>query len=176
MNIENAYKIEIDGQSDVTRAIIKKIIRRAEELPFSEHPYNHVVEAREEAGFSSWETAGEDHQIAAKKSLGHWAFRVIADGTASMMVEVIRLMLIAKQTDDDAIEEPSDLAAAANDVFTSLPYLQLVINGFMQNLDFDRVGEALFQHGRKMAEARAEEEAAAEAAKAKVMRAHPTTN
>jgi hypothetical protein len=200
---ENIYKksLNVHGEpNSPTEKFSRKLKKRAEELPFSAHPYHEVLSARNEQGFESWEAAGDEHKNQATAALGGWAFDVFAASAAETLSDILRLASAANRigktftetydahfntgvSDDDDDDEQEMhpgliLERAADEVMSDMSWIRDAVQHFVNNaVDYEQVGQELFAHGCKLEAAIAKETAAAEAAKAKVMRAqHPTTN
>ena len=145
--------------NDATKNTLENFRRKATELPFSAHPYNGMKEGLKRLGKTEWD---EEHKKSALGALVMWVMGIVGNSAATTLNEIVALMNIAVATEDDENKK------AADEMASSMSFLESVLRCFMGSLDFEYIAEQLFEDGLKIEKERAEEEAAAEAAKAKV--------
>jgi hypothetical protein len=107
-------------------------------------------------GKTEWD---EEHRTAAIGGMTFWAIGIIGTSIATVLNEIMALVKIA---DEHGEEE------AVHNMMTSMTFVENICRLFMDEIDFKAVATALFEDGERIERERREEEAAAEAAKAKV--------
>jgi hypothetical protein len=147
---------KVNGQTAHT---LENFRRKAKEMPFSAHPYAGVKKGLTLLGQSEWTEEERESAIAA---IAIWATTIVGQSTAVVLNEIVELMRIAANTGEEEHKK------AADDMASSMNYVETLAQAFMTEIDFKYIGEQLFEDGERMEKERAEEEAAAEAAKAKV--------
>lgn len=145
--------------NDATANTLENFRRKAAEIPWDAHPYAMAVEGREKLGMKEWT---EEHRRDATAAMVLWVTMIVGKSMASTLNEMVALMRIASETGDEEHKK------AADEMASSMTFIENVFRTFMMSIDFEYVGEQLFADGEKMEKERAEEFAAAEAAKAKV--------
>ena len=145
--------------NDATINTLENFRRKAAELPFSAHPYSSMKEALARLGKTEWD---EEHRKSAMSAMVMWVMSIVGNSVATTLNEIVGLINIAAETGDEAHKK------AADDMVSSMAFTESVFRSFISSVDFDYVAEQLFEDGAKLEKERAEEEAAAEAAKAKV--------
>jgi hypothetical protein len=144
--------------NEATQNVLENFRRKASELPFDAHPYSANRKALKQLGLSEWD---DEHRAAACKALTIWVVSVVGNSIATVLNEIVALMQIANEGDEEQKK-------AAVEMSTSMNFVESMAKGFMHSIDFDYIAEQMFEEGLKIEKERAEEEAAAEAAKAKV--------
>ena len=120
-----------------TKITLDKFRLRAAELPFEAHPYSAAKKALELTGDSEWKP---DTREAAIKQISVWARNITGQALATVMNEINAVIADAKE---------HDAHAAANNLNTSLPFVEDVFNSFLNDFDADYVAEQLFEDGLK---------------------------
>lgn len=145
--------------NDATNNTLENFRRKAADLPFSAHPYSGMLAGLKMLGKTEWD---EEHKTEALHALAMWVTTIVGNSAATTLNEIVALMRIAVETGDEEHKKTADEMAS------SMNFVESVFRTFMSAIDFEYVAEQLFADGEKIAKERAEEEAAAEAAKAKV--------
>lgn len=145
--------------NEATQNTLEQFRKKAAEIPFDAHPYAMALEGRKKLGLNEWT---EEHRRDATAAMVLWVTMIVGKSIASTLNEIIALMRIAVESED------ADNKKAADDMASSMTFVENVFKTFMASIDFGHVAEQLFADGEKMEKERAEEFAAAEAAKAKV--------
>lgn len=175
MNNENeneALKLEytVGGMPQVTNAtqlVLCRLKKKAAELPLSAHPYSDVLERREQLGLTEW---NDKHTAAAQHGLSEWAVETVGRSMAEVIAELVKVVRAGEESYDDQVKE------ATQNLGTSLEFIMMISKCFFESINFAEIGEELFKDGEAAYKQRAEEEAAAEAAKARVRRTAPSAN
>ena len=155
----------MDTVNEATRGTLEQFRKKAAEIPFDAHPYAMALEGRKKLGLDEWT---EEHRRDATAAMALWVTMIVGKSIASTLNEIIALMQIAVETED------AEHKKAADDMASSMTFVENVFKTFMASIDFQYVGEQLFADGERTEKERNEEFAAAEAAKAKVTRAKET--
>jgi hypothetical protein len=121
-----------------TKVTLDKFRLRAEELPFEAHPYSAAKKALELAGDSEWTP---DTRAAAIKQMAIWTRGITGQALATVMNEINAVINDAKE---------HDAHAAANNLNTSLPFVEDVFNSFLNDFDANYIAEQLFEDGLKI--------------------------
>lgn len=145
--------------NEATTSTLEQFRKKASEIPFDAHPYSMALEGRKKLGLDEWT---EEHRRDATAAMVLWVTMIVGKSIASTLNEIVALMKIAVETETDENKK------AADDMASSMTFVENVFKTFMMSIDFEHVAEQLFADGEKMEKERAEEFAAAEAAKAKV--------
>lgn len=148
--------------NEATQNTLEQFRKKAGEIPFDAHPYALALEGRKKLGLSEWT---EEHRNDATAAMALWVTMIIGKSIANTLNEIVALMRIATET------ETEENKKAAEDMASSMTFVENVFRSFMNAIDMQHVAEQLFADGEKMEKERAEEFAAAEAAKAKVAKA-----
>ena len=148
--------------NDATANTLENFRRKASELPFDSHPYAAALSGRKKLGLSEWTEEARGHALAA---MAMWITTIVGQSIVNVLNEMVALMRIAVET------ETEEHKKAADDMASSMTFVESVFKSFMKAIDFEHVAEQLFADGERIEKERAEEFAAAEAAKAKVARA-----
>lgn len=142
--------------NNATQQTLDNFRRKAEELGWSQHPYARSKEKLAALGKTEWDA---EHRDAAIAALTFWAISIIGESMALVLNEIMALVKIA----DEHGEEK-----AVHNMMTSMNFVENICKFFMDQIDFKAIATALFEDGQRIERERVEEEAAAEAAKAKV--------
>jgi hypothetical protein len=142
-----------------TQQTLENFRKKAADLPWSAHPYAASRKGLDRLGKTEWD---EEHRNGAIGAMTIWIASIVGNSLASTMNEIVALMRIAAETGDEEHKK------AADEMATSMNFLESVCSSFMETVDAQYIAEQIFEDGVKMEKERAEEEAAAEAAKAKV--------
>lgn len=142
-----------------TQHTLENFRRKAAEMPWSAHPYCGVKKGLTALGKTEWT---DEDRAGATAAIGIWATTIVGNSTAMVLNEIVGLMQIAANTGEDEHKK------AADDMASSMNFLECVLSSFMSEIDFRHLAEQLFEDGVRIEKERAAEEAAAEAAKAKV--------
>jgi hypothetical protein len=145
--------------SDATKNTLANFRKKAAGLPFSAHPYSGMRAGLEKLGKTEWD---DEHKKSALSALVMWVVGIVGQSAASTMNEIVELMRIAVETENEEHKK------AADEMASSMSFLEAVFGAWMHSIDFDYIATQLFEDGQKLEKERADEEAAAEAAKAKV--------
>jgi hypothetical protein len=121
-----------------TKITLDKFRQRAEALPFETHPYSSAKKALKLTGGGEWTP---DTRAAAIKQMAIWARGITGQALATVMNEINAVIADAKE---------HDAHAAANNLNTSLPFVEDVFNSFLNDFDADYVAEQLFEDGLKI--------------------------
>lgn len=148
--------------NDATRGTLERFREKAKDLPWSAHPYAMLVESRNKLEIKEWDTESRSDAVAA---MAMWVTMIVGKSMANTLNEIVALMRIAVETGDEEHKK------AAEEMATSMSFVEKVFSVFMSSIDFHHVAEGLFDDGVKMEKERNDEFAAAEAAKAKVAKA-----
>jgi hypothetical protein len=135
---------------------------KAADLPYDSHPYATAAKGLEKLGLTEWT---EEHREGATAAMALWVTMIVGNSIASVLNEIVALMRIAAETGDEEHKK------AADNMASSMTFVENVFKTFMASVDFEYVAEQLFTDGEKIEKERREEFAAAEAAKAKVAKA-----
>lgn len=145
--------------NDPTINTLENFRRKSKEIPWEAHPYAVSKKALLRLGKTEWD---EEHKKSAIAALAMWVTTVVGSGIACSLNEMVELMRIAAETGDEGHKK------AADELASSMNFVEGWAKFFMSSIDFEYVAEQIFADGEQMEKERAEEEAAAEAAKAKV--------
>lgn len=148
--------------NEATQKTLDNFRRKAEDLGWAEHPYQKTKEKLRALGEEQW---SPEHKEAAIAAIVFWAMSVMGGSVAVVLNEIMALVKIADEHGENE---------AVENMMTSMNFVEGVFRCFMSQIDFHEIATALFEDGEKMERERLEEEAAAEAAKAKV-RAYAAT-
>lgn len=124
-----------------TKVTLSKFRLRAEELPFEAHPYSTAKKALKLLTKDSKWTP--ETRAAAIKQLAKWTRSIAGQALAEVMNEINAIINAAKE---------HDAHAAANNLNTSLPFVEDVFNSFLNDFDANYVAEQLFEDGLKIDE------------------------
>lgn len=142
-----------------TQQTLDNFRKKAADLPWSAHPYAASRKGLDRLGKTEWD---EEHRDGAIGAMAIWIGTIVGNSLASTLNEIVALMRIAAETGDEEHRK------AADEMASSMSFLESVCSSFMEAVDVKYIAEQIFEDGLKMEKERAEEEAAAEAAKAKV--------
>jgi hypothetical protein len=142
-----------------TQNTLDNFRRKAADMPPSDHPYVTMRKGLTKLGKTEWEQEDKDAAITA---LAMWATAIVGNSVVMVLNEIVDLMRIAAGTGDEEHKK------AADEMASSMKFAESVFDQFMHTVDFKYVAEQLFEDGVKAESERLAEEAAAEAAKAKV--------
>lgn len=148
--------------NEATQATLERFRKRAADIPWDAHPYAMALEGRKKLGLSEWT---EEHRNDATSAMVLWVTMIVGKSMANTLNEIVALMRIAVETENPEHKK------AADEMASSMSFIENVFASFMSSIDFQYVGEQLFADGERMEKERNEEFAAAEAAKAKVAKA-----
>lgn len=148
--------------SEATQSVLSQFRKKAEELPYDAHPYATAAKGLEKLGLTEW---SEEHRDGATEAMALWVTMIVGKSITSTLNEMVALMRIAAETGDEEHKK------AADEMASSMTFVENVFKTFMESVDFRYVAEQLFADGEKLEKERREEFAAAEAAKAKVVKA-----
>jgi hypothetical protein len=149
----------MNSVNKATQDTLANFRRKAAELPFSQHPYAASRKGLTQLGKTEWD---DEHKKGAIGAMVIWVTTIVGSSMANTLNEMVALMQIAANTGEEEHKK------AADELASSMNFVESVFSHFMSSVDFNHVAEQLFADGLKMEKERAEEEAAAEAAKAKV--------
>ena len=138
-----------------TLQTLEQFKKKANEVPFAEHPYAASKKGLEKLGRTGWD---EEHRDGAIGAMALWVKTVLVGSVVVVLNEIVALMKIAAETGDDEHQK------AGNNMAESMMFVERVMEHYIESVDCRHVAEELFAHGLAI-EA---EMAAAEAAKAKV--------
>ena len=145
--------------NNATQNTLDNFRRKAADLPFSAHPYAGMKLGLTKLGKTDWD---EEHRRSAISAMTLWVTTIVGTSIATTLNEIVALMRIAAETGDDENKK------AADDMASSMNFMESVFSSFMEAIDFEFISGQLFSDGERLDKERSEEEAAAEAAKAKV--------
>jgi hypothetical protein len=150
--------------NDATKDVLAQFRKKAEEIPFDGHPYSTMLAARKAIGLQAWD---DEHRQSAITGMAVWVTMIIGKSITGTLNEMVALMKIAGESGTE------EHTKAANEMASSMTFVENVFRTFFTAIDFEYVAEQLFADGEKLEKERNEEFAAAEAAKAKVAKANP---
>jgi hypothetical protein len=142
-----------------TQQTLDNFRKKAADMPWSAHPYAASRKGLDKLGKTEWD---EEHRDGAIAAMAIWIASIVGNSLATTLNEIVALMRIAVETGDEEHKK------AADEMASSMTFLETVCGSFMEAVDMQYIAEQIFADGVKMEKERAEEEAAAEAAKAKV--------
>lgn len=145
--------------STATMMTLDSFRKKADTLPFNDHPYSSNKRALAALGKTEWD---DKHRSAATAALALWVKSVVVNSTVAVLNEVVALMRIATETGDEEHKK------AADEMASSMDFVEKVFGTFVSEIDCMHIAEQLFADGLKKEQEIVEETAAAEAAKAKV--------
>lgn len=149
--------------NDATMNTLEQFRKKAKELPWEAHPYFPVVQTRKKLGLTEWNDESRESAIS---GMAVWVMMIVGNSSASVLNEIIALMNIAAESSEENKK-------AADEMASSMHFLEAVLKMFMASLDAQYIAEQLFEDGERMEKEREAEFAAAEAAKAKVLKQPP---
>lgn len=145
--------------NEATQNTLENFRRKASELPPSAHPYVTLRQALSKLGENEWD---DENRSEAINAMAMWVVSIVGNSSATVLNEIVALMRIAVETGDEEHKK------AADEMASSMTFAENVFKAYLSSIDVQHVAEALFEDGFKAEKERLEEEAAAEAAKAKV--------
>ena len=150
--------------NDATMSTLEQFRNKAKELPWEAHPYFQVAQTRKKLGLPEWTAENRESAIS---GMAVWVMMVVGNSSAAVLNEIIGLMNIAAESSEENKK-------AADEMASSMHFLESVLKMFMASLDVQHIAEQLFEDGERMEKEREAEFAAAEAAKAKVAKQQKT--
>lgn len=145
--------------NDATKITLDRFRKKAEELPWESHPYVEVLECRNKLGVSEW---NDEHRKNAVVAITLWTVMILGKSGVAVLNEIVALMRIADESENEEHKK------AAQNMNSSMEFIETIFKTFMQSVDVEFIAEQLFEDGLRREKERNEEFAAAEAAKAKV--------
>lgn len=145
--------------NQATQGILAQFRDKAAVLPYDAHPYVTAAKGLKNLGLDDWT---EQHQAGALEAMALWVEKIVRGSVVITLNEIVALMRVAVGTGE------ADDKAAADNMASSMTFVENVFTAFVSVVEFDYVAEQLFADGQKLEKERREEFAAAEAAKAKV--------
>lgn len=145
--------------NNATMMTLDSFRKKADTIPFSEHPYSANKRALLALGKTEWD---ERHRDSATAALAIWVKTIILNSTVAVLNEIVALMKIAANNGDDAHKK------AADEMASSMDFVEKVFATFVTEINCTHIAEQLFADGLKKEQEIAAETAAAEAAKEKV--------
>lgn len=150
-----------DNTNAATRITAERFLAKAAEMPLASHPYKDLHDAHAAECGPEWSQEEENVLLMTMKM---WVLSVIGPSTAAVMNEILAVMRFAHATgDEDGVKAAEELAA-------SMDFIEIMAQSFLSSIDFEEVARRMIADGRARIKADEEESAAAEAAKAKVVR------
>lgn len=133
----------MDAVNAATQMVVDMFMKRAAELPFEQHPYYALLKTRSVFNQEEW---SDDLQQQAVDALDVWCMNTLGGAVVSVMNEIVALMRIADAGDAAAKEAMSNMSE-------SMPFLEKVMNVFVNSVNMAHVAEALFADGQRRAAA-----------------------
>lgn len=148
----------------ITQVVCKIFIDKANELPWSAHPYAELsVGAADHGGWT-------DENIAtATNALAEWVQTQVGRSCAAVLREVINVTEAAKNADEAGKQ-------AAHEMSTSMNFLESMLAAALCSIDVRHVAEKLFEHGREAAQKMGQPKAPVKTIKNWETRIQPSAN
>lgn len=147
-----------------TQMVIEMFRNRCADLPFSEHPYNAILIAKDK--LKQGDNFVEENKNAALAALSLWIANLIGNSVTSTLNEILAVMRIAHKVDEESKK-------AAEEMSRSMPFLEKMSSVFLNSVNIDAVAEWLFEDGQKR-ENELRENSAKETKKAPIQNWMPT--
>jgi hypothetical protein len=129
----------MEAVNAATQMIADMFMKRAAELPFDQHPYHGLLKARGWFNKEAWDDAMRQQAV---EALDVWCMNTLGGAVVSVMNEIVALMRIADAGDQSAKDAMSNMAE-------SMPFLEKVMNVFVNSVNMEHVAEMLFADGQR---------------------------
>ncbi|NDC55348.1 MAG: hypothetical protein EBZ69_00685 [Alphaproteobacteria bacterium] len=120
-----------------TKIAVDMFKSRCDELPFKEHPYSALLKTLRMLHADNWTDEVKEQAV---EALGMWVASILAGSAGGTMNEIVALIRIANNGNDDAKK-------AANEMCSSMSFLEKIVTFFLNSVDIEHVADTLFEDG-----------------------------
>ena len=125
-----------------TQTAINVFMTRADSLPLDQHPYSALTRGLNKLDKTEWD---DEDKNAALAALVMWITATLGGCVAGTLNEILAVMRIAHATNEDGKKAAEELAS-------SMPFLEKVVHAFLTEIDIRHLAETLFENGRQRTE------------------------